>query len=55
MRKDYPELKKCVANIVVFKKDDSDIDGDLLVLSSEKSCDEAWLLDSASSYHTTSN
>jgi hypothetical protein len=55
VRKDCPELKKGVANIVVSKKDDSDSDGDLLVLSSEKSCGEAWLLDSASSYHATSN
>jgi hypothetical protein len=36
------------------KKDDSDSDGDILTMSSEKSC-EAWLLDSASSFHATSN
>ena len=32
--------------------DDSDIDGEILTTSSEKSC-EAWLLDSASSFHAT--
>jgi len=35
------------------KKYDSDSDGDLLTVSSEKSC-EAWLLDSASSFNATS-
>ena len=35
------------------KKYDSDSDGDILTVSSEESC-EAWLLDSASSFHATS-
>ena len=38
--------------MIAKKRDDSDSDGDLLTISSEKSC-EAWLLDLASSFHTT--
>jgi len=38
--------------MIAKKKDDSDSDGDALTVSSEKSC-EAWLLDSASSFHAT--
>ena len=41
VRKDCPELKKGMANIVVSKKDDSDSHSDLLMLSREKSCGEA--------------
>ena len=55
IRKDCPELKKDggTANVVIAnRKDDSDSDGDLLTVSTEKSC-EAWLLDSPSSFHAT--
>ena len=38
--------------MVAKKQDDSDSDSDILTISSEKSC-EAWLLDSASSFHAT--
>ena len=51
-----PELKKSrgTASVMIAKKqNDSDSDGDVLTVSSEKSC-EAWLLDSASSFHATS-
>ena len=44
-----PELKKGggTASVMIAKKrDDSDSDGDVLTISSEKSC-EAWILDSA--------
>ena len=50
-----PELKKGggTTSVAIDKKqDDSDIDGDVLTISSEKSC-EAWLLDSASLFHAT--
>ena len=50
-----PEIKKGggTASVMIAKKrDDSDSDGDLLTISSEKSC-EAWLLDLANSFHTT--
>ena len=51
-----PELKKGggTASVVIAnkKQDDSDSDGDVLTVSSEKSCG-AWLLDSASSFHAT--
>jgi len=50
-----PELKKGggTASVMIAKKqDDSDSDGDILTVSSEKCC-EAWLLDSASSFHAT--
>lgn len=56
LRRDCPELKKGGTASVVFskKKDDSDSsDGDVLTVSSERSCG-AWLLDSASSFHATS-
>ena len=52
---DCPELKKGggTASVMIAKKqDDSDSDGDALTVSSEKSC-EAWLLNSASSFHAT--
>ena len=55
IRKYCPELKKDgrTANAVIAnRKDDSDSDGDLLTVSTEKSC-EAWLLDSANSFHAT--
>ena len=39
--------------MIAKKQDDSDSDGDVLTVSSEKFC-EAWLLDSASSFHATS-
>jgi hypothetical protein len=58
VKRDCPELKKDGGSISVViankKKYDSDSDGDILMVSSEKSC-EAWLLDSASSFHATSN
>ena len=38
--------------VIAKKKDDLDSEGDVLTISSEKSC-EAWLLDSASSFHAT--
>jgi hypothetical protein len=57
VKRDYPELKKDRGSISVViankKKDDSDSNGDILTMSSEKSC-EAWLLDSASLFHATS-
>ena len=40
--------------MIAKKQDDSDSDGDVLTVSSEKFC-EAWLLDSASSFHATPN
>jgi hypothetical protein len=40
--------------VAIARKDDSDSDGDVLTVSSEKSC-EVWLLDSASSFHATPN
>jgi hypothetical protein len=39
--------------VMSVRQDDSDSDGDILTVSSEKSCQEAWLLDSASSFHVT--
>ena len=47
VKRDCPELKKdggSVSVVIANKKDDSDSDGDLLTVSSEKSC-KAWLLD----------
>ena len=38
--------------VIAKKQDDSDSDSDILTISSEKSC-EAWLLDSANSFHAT--
>ena len=38
--------------MIAKKQDDSDSECDVLTVSSEKSC-EAWLLDSASSFHAT--
>ena len=38
--------------VIAKKQDDSDRDGDVLTISSQKSC-EAWLLDSASLFHAT--
>ena len=38
--------------MIAKKQDDLDSDGDVLTVSSEKSC-EAWLLNSASSFHAT--
>jgi hypothetical protein len=56
VKRDCPELKKDGGSVSVViankKKHDSDSEGDLLTVSSEKSC-EAWLLDSASSFHAT--
>ena len=47
---EYPELKKGggTASVMIAKNSD----GDVLTVSSEKSC-KAWLLDSASSFHAT--
>jgi len=50
LKRDCPQLKNdggSVSVVIANKKDDSDSDGDLLTVSSEKSC-EAWLLVSAS-------
>ena len=46
VKRDCPKLKKDGGSVVIAnkKKDDSDSDGDLLTVSSEKSC-KAWLLD----------
>jgi hypothetical protein len=54
-RAECPELKKDSgpASVMIARQDDSDSDGDILTVSSEKSCEEAWLLDSASSFHVT--
>ena len=52
---EYPELKKgegIVSVVIAKKKDDLDSEGDVLTISSEKSC-EALLLDSASSFYAT--
>ena len=38
--------------MIAKKENDSDSDGDVLTVSSEKSC-EVWLLDLASSFHAT--
>ena len=56
IKAECPELKKDggTASVAIARKDDSDSDGDVLTVSSEKSC-EAWLLDSASSFHATPN
>jgi hypothetical protein len=55
VRRDCLNLKRNnVANVVASGKVDSKSDYDILVLSSEKSCNgEPWLLDSTSSYHAT--
>ena len=48
-----PKLKKdggTLSVMIAKKQDDSDSECDVLTVSSEKSC-EAWLLDSASSFH----
>jgi hypothetical protein len=47
------ELKKDsgTASVMIVRQDDSDSDGDVLTMSSEKSCEEAWLLDSSRSFH----
>jgi hypothetical protein len=50
MKKDGGSISVVIAN---KRKDDSDSDGDILMVLSEKYC-KAWLLDSASSFHTTS-
>ena len=50
-----PKLKKgggTTSVVIAKKQDDSDSDSDIRTISSEKSC-EAWLLDSASSFHAT--
>src|SRR6266542_6061568 len=55
IKKDYPELKKgggTASVVIANRKDDTDSDGDILTVSTEESC-EAWLLDSASSFHET--
>jgi hypothetical protein len=39
------------ASVMIARQDDSD--SDVLTVSSEKSCEEAWLLDSATSFHVT--
>src|SRR6266540_3240939 len=57
IKKDCPELKKggrTASVVIANKKDDSDSNDDLLTVSTEKSC-EAWLLESASSFHATPN
>ena len=38
--------------VIAKNQDDSNSDGDVLTVSSEKSC-KVWLLDSASSFHVT--
>ena len=38
--------------VIAKKQDDSDSNGGVLTISSQKSC-EAWLLNSASSFHAT--
>jgi hypothetical protein len=54
-RAECPELKKDsgTASVMIARQDDSNSDGDVLTVSTEKSCEEAWLLDSASSFHVT--
>ena len=39
--------------VIAKKQDNSDSDGDVLTVSSEKSCEEVWLFNSASSFHAT--
>jgi hypothetical protein len=55
-RAEYSELKKDsgTASVMIARQDDSDSNGDVLTVSSEKSCEEACLSDSASSFHVTS-
>jgi hypothetical protein len=54
-RVECPKLMKDsgTASAMIARQDDLDSDGDVLTVSSEKSCEEAWLLDSASSFHVT--
>jgi hypothetical protein len=54
-RAECPELKKDsgTASVMIARQDDSNSDGDILTMSSEKSCEETWLLDSTSSSHLT--
>jgi hypothetical protein len=56
IKKNCPELKKdggSISVVIARKKDDLDSNGDILTVSSEKSCG-AWLLGSASLFHATS-
>jgi hypothetical protein len=54
-RAECSELKKDsgTAGVMIARQVDSDSDGDVLIVSSEKSCEEVWLLDSASLFHVT--
>ena len=53
VRRDCPEKKKGASANVAISKSDSDIDGDVLSVSNIVQSNEAWLLDSASSFHAT--
>jgi hypothetical protein len=51
VRRDYPDkYRKASANIAMSKSD-SNIDGDVLSVSNSVRSTEAWMLDSASSFH----
>ena len=55
IKKYCPKLKKgggTASVVIANRKDDTDNDGDILMVSIEDSC-EAWFLDSASSFHVT--
>jgi hypothetical protein len=54
-RAECPELKNDsgTTSVMIARQDDSDRDGDVLTVSIEKSCEEAWLLDTTSSFHVT--
>jgi hypothetical protein len=53
VRRDYPDkYRKASANIAMSKSD-SNIDGDVLSVSNSVRSTEAWMLDSASSFHAT--
>ena len=56
IKKDCPDLKDGTSANVVTHGDDSDGSGDVLLVSNRRSTKgEAWMLDSASSFHATPN
>ena len=56
MRKDYPELNGGASANKATHGDDSDSSSDVLVVSDRRSTkSEAWMLDSACSFHATPN
>jgi hypothetical protein len=53
VRRDCPERYKKASANVAMSKSDSDSDGDVLSVSDSVHSTEAWMLDSASSFHAT--